>query len=454
VGASEGYRNLAEGAWAWVLGQVRDDDGPWLPISVGVDEPAGGPDPTPGPDRDCWYDGIAGLAPVLAEIALHRTLSDAEAQLAEAIVARLSRVAQTATESGLYEGLAGQVAALRMLAPGTESGSLSRIGELQTPDGWPSTTDPSGVPLTDVISGSAGIVMTAVWSGSDLSARIATTGGDALLAAGDRSPAGLDWAMVPGAPWRGPNFSHGTAGVSAALAVAGTALDRADFVAAAVLGAQHLLDVGSLDDGGFVVPHTIPPANREVEPLTYTWCHGPAGTSQLFAALARAGVEEVGGLTVDDLRERCLHSVLTSGVPQRLRPGFWDNDGRCCGTAGVGDVLLDAAQDDDDPARAGRWLAGAVTMADALVERALRDGTSAYWRFVEYRDDPPLLAPGTSWMQGAAGIAAYLFRIARVLDKGLTAPVVDRPDEWWAVPDALRTVGTVQLGHDGAGARR
>jgi lantibiotic modifying enzyme len=453
VGASEDYRDLAEAAWTWVLGQVRDDDGPWLPISVGVDEPAGPPGPTPSKERDCLYDGIAGLAPVLAEIALHRRLSAAEAELADGIVARLSPLAETATESGLYEGLAGQVAALRMLAPGTETWSLTRIADLQTPDGWPTTTDPSGVPLTDVIGGSAGIVMTAVWSGSDLSARIATTGGDALLAAADRTAAGLDWGMVPGSPSRGPNFSHGTAGVSAALAVAGTALDRADFVAAAVLGAQHLLDVGFLDDGGFVVPHTIPPAGRVVEPLTYTWCHGPAGTSQLFAALARAGVEEVGGLTVADLRERCLHSVLTSGVPQRLRPGFWDNDGRCCGTAGVGDVLLDAAQDDDDPARAGRWLAGAVTMADALVERALRDGDGAYWRFIEYRDDPPLLAPGTSWMQGAAGIAAYLLRIARVLDEGLTAPVVDRPDEWWAVPDALRTVGTVRPSLDRAGTQ-
>jgi lantibiotic modifying enzyme len=454
VGASEDYRDLAEAAWTWVLGQVRDDDGPWLPISVAADEPAGPPGPTPSKERDCLYDGIAGLAPVLAEIALHRRLSAAEAELADGIVARLSPLAETATESGLYEGLAGQVAALRMLAPGTETWSLTRIADLQTPDGWPTTTDPSGVPLTDVIGGSAGIVMTAVWSGSDLSARIATTGGDALLAAADRTTAGLDWGMVPGSPSRGPNFSHGTAGVSAALAIAGTALDRADFVAAAVLGAQHLLDVGSLEDGGFVVPHTIPPARRIVEPLTYTWCHGPAGTSQLFAALARAGVEEVGGLTVDDLRERCLHAVLTSGVPQRLRPGFWDNDGRCCGTAGVGDVLLDAAQDDDDPARAGRWLAGAVTMADALVERALRDGDGAYWRFIEYRDDPPLLAPGTSWMQGAAGIAAYLLRIARVLDDGLTAPVVDRPDEWWAVPDALRTVGTVRPSLDGAATSR
>jgi hypothetical protein len=85
-------------------------------------------------------------------------------------------------------------------------------------------------------------------------------------------------------------------------------------------------------------------------------------------------------------------------------------------------------------------------MADALVERAIRDGTTACWRFVEHRQDPPLLPPGTAWMQGAAGIAAFLLRFARTLEDGLTAPVVDRPDQWWAVPDRLRTSRTTQSG--------
>jgi lantibiotic modifying enzyme len=123
--------------------------------------------------------------------------------------------------------------------------------------------------------------------------------------------------------------------------------------------------------------------------------------------------------------------VLAAGVPQRLRPGFWDNDGRCCGTAGVGDVLLDAAQDLRDEV----LLAAAVTMADALVERAV-DGSR--WRFVEHRADDPLLPPGTGWMQGAAGIAAFLLRLARVQEQGLDAPVVTRPDQWWAVHERLR----------------
>jgi lantibiotic modifying enzyme len=236
-----------------------------------------------------------------------------------------------------------------------------------------------------------------------------------------------------------PNYSHGTAGVATALAVAGLALDREDFLDASRRGTQHLLAVGSLDDNGFVVPHTLPYADRDVEPVTYSWCHGPTGTSHLFAALAHAGEHEVGGFDVARLRQRCLNSILASGVPRRVRRGFWDNDGRCCGTAGVGDVLLDAAQDCTNQARADTLLRAAREMGDALVERTIRDDSGARWRFLEHRQDPPLLPPGTSWMQGAAGIATFLLRLARVTDDGLLAPVVDRPDQWWAVPSHLRT---------------
>ena len=103
-------------------------------------------------------------------------------------------------------------------------------------------------------------------------------------------------------------------------------------------------------------------------------------------------------------------------------------------------MLLDAAQDALTPLRRGTCCSAARTMGDALVERAIADEAGARWRFIEHRQDPPLLPPRTSWMQGAAGIAAFLLRLARVVDDGLTAPVVDRPDQWWAVPARLRTV--------------
>ena len=126
--------------------------------------------------------------------------------------------------------------------------------------------------------------------------------------------------------------------------------------------------------------------------------NGPTGTSLLFTALEHAGVEAVAGETPAQWQRRCLHSIRTSGLPARLRPGFWDNDGLCCGTAGVGMAVL---PHDRDFAR---------TLADACVDRAVIDGDTAYWRFVEHRNDDPLLPPGVGWMQGAAGIAAFLFR--------------------------------------------
>jgi hypothetical protein len=183
-----------------------------------------------------------------------------------------------------------------------------------------------------------------------------------------------------------------------------------------------------------VVPRTIPhpPGADEV---TYTWCHGPVGTSLLFTALAHAGVHEVAGETPAQWQRRCLHSIRTSGIPARLRPGFWDNDGRCCGTAGVGDVVLDAWQ------RHGAEvdLAFAQVLGDALVDRAIvdrdaGDGDRACWRFTEHRNEHPLLPPGVGWMQGAAGIAAYLLRLARVVREGRTAPAVPRLDTWWNLP--------------------
>jgi lantibiotic modifying enzyme len=321
----------------------------------------------------------------------------------------------------------------------------ARLAELTTPCGWNTTLElaPGSVaPVTDLIQGTAGIVLAAVWAGGAAAHRIAEAGGQALLQAADQCDDGLDWRMLPGYRSSTPNYSHGTAGVASALAIAGAALGRPDFVAAAERGAAHLLAVGTLDENGFIIPHTLPYSTRDVEPVTYNWCHGPAGTSQLFPALAAAGVDTVAGRPVTWLRQRCLDAIRTSGVPRRLRPGFWDNDGRCCGTAGVGDVLLDAAQDCADPARAGRLRQAASAMADALVDRAIHDQAVVYWRFTEHRADPPLLPPGTSWMQGAAGMAAFLLRMARVDGQGLTAPVVDRPDQWWAVPVPLRIVHT------------
>jgi hypothetical protein len=160
-----------------------------------------------------------------------------------------------------------------------------------------------------------------------------------------------------------------------------------------------LADPASLEDGGFAVPRRIP-HKEGMDEYTWNWCHGPAGTLALFEALDAAGVAAVAGEPPAAYVGRCLHSLRTSGIPERRYPGFWDNDGRCCGTASAGAAVLPY---DGDFAR---------HLGDAIVDRAHVDGDRAYWRFVEHRNAEPVLPPGVGWMQGAAGIAGYLFEVA------------------------------------------
>jgi hypothetical protein len=160
--------------------------------------------------------------------------------------------------------------------------------------------------------------------------------------------------------------------------------------------------------------------------VTFGWCHGPAGTSLLFPALKCAGVDEVAGDSVHAWRQRCLTSVRNSGIPQRMYPGFWDNDGRCCGTAGVADVMLDAGE-----------IEFGLSLCDALVDSAITDETGTYWRFLEHRNDDPLLPPGTGWMQGAVGISSVLFRAARIAAGDPTS--ASRLDNFWR----LQPVGSM-----------
>ncbi len=261
---------------------------------------------------------------------------------------------------------------------------------------------------------------------------------DILLAEAEPTPTGLNWNMVSSrfllAPsLQVPNWSHGVAGIAASLALAGTELGRPELVEAARQGAEHLVTLGDRSEGGFTVPLGIPaPDPAKADPLSYGWCHGPTGTSLLFLALARAGVAQVAGEPTTSWYARGRQSVRTSGLPDRLRPGFWDNDGRCCGTAGVGDAFLDAYARAGDEAD----LAFAVRLGDALVERVVVTGDHAYWRFVEHRDEQPLRPPRVGWMQGAAGIAAYLFRLHRVLEDGRDAPATPRMENWWALEPA------------------
>jgi hypothetical protein len=436
TGAAEAYAELGEAAWQWVLAQVRGDDGPWIPVEVSGDEELA----RPPVERDGMHSGIGGLAHVLAEIRTSRPWEEDESALAEAIAVRIRPQVRTLDDCGFFDGLVSSIGVLTALgAPGADV-AVARLAELAGPDGWPQhwLEPPRHLPgarINDVTLGTGAVLLGALWAHRhDVpgAGALAQHAAEVLMAESELLPSGTNWLFVPrrfcvGEIAEMPNFSHGLSGIAAALAVAGTELARPDLVAAALGGAEHLVTLGDDSAGGFVVPTRIPPS-PDVEPVTYTWCHGPAGTSYLFAALERAGVDQVAGRSPAEWHRRCLTSERASGLPARVRPGFWDNDGRCCGTAGVGEVFLDSFE------RTGEQgdFDFAIVLADALVERTVRDGPYVYWRFLEHRNPEPLLPPGVGWMQGAAGIAAFLVRISRFLRGGPGG--APRMENWWALP--------------------
>lgn len=435
----EPYRDVADAAWRWVLDQLCWDDGPWIPESVTGSRAQRVPR-----YRDGLHSGLGGLAYVLAEIRLAREWTDEERRLAEAIAERLSRRIPVESDCTFFDGLVGTIGALTVLeAPGAQT-AVERLLDLATPDGWPQTLlgPPRFLPgarINDLVVGTAGVLLGAVWAqraGLSGARELGARAADVLIAEQEAVPTGVNWAMVPRRfrtepEVQMPNFSHGLAGIATALALAGAEFDRPDLTGLAVLGAEHLVSLGSTDGAGFAVPRHIP--TGPLDEFTHNWCHGGAGTSLLFLALDHAGVAEIAGTAPLTWQRRCLHGVRTSGLPARLRPGFWDNDGRCCGTAGVGDIFLDSWQRSGSPVSADDR-EFALHLADTLVEHAVVDGPHAYWRFTEHRADEPLLPPGVGWNQGAAGIAAFLFRAGRVLRDGRDADVVPRMDTWWALP--------------------
>lgn len=353
-----------------------------------------------------------------------RAWSPRERHLASRIGDRLRARATETSDSTAFDGLAGDVVVLALLEETGVEQAVARLAALAEPDGWAQTAIESpryaqGARLSDATLGTAGVLLAAVDAlcyGVPGAAGLATRAAEILTAEAEPTDHGLNWLFVPrrfvvGDPAEMPNLSHGLAGIALALTQAGRALDRTDLVDAARRGAEHLVSLADTTDDGFVVPRSLPPQPGE-DVITFGWCHGPAGTARLFSALEQVGVASVAGATPEEWFDRCLRSVRTSGIPERRYPGFWDNDGRCCGTAGVAEEFLAAyerrARLDD--------LEFALVLTDALVDRALVDGDRAYWRFIEHRNPEPLLPPGVGWMQGTAGIAAHLLHAARVVD--------------------------------------
>ncbi|MET0694940.1 MAG: lanthionine synthetase LanC family protein [Propionibacteriaceae bacterium] len=382
---------LAQGAAEWLLHQLPelDVEGPSL------------------------YYGLAGVLLALREADQHFN-DESYSRAVERAADLLSEQVDGLEDCSLYFGLAGVAVALR--AVGRDEAADRALRRV-----WARFDGQRWHDMFELLGGNAGIGLGALQTG-DLDLAVAAV--EPYLTTADVTPGGVNWAVRP-SPARSHHLAHGTLGIVYALAAVGEAAHRGDLIDLALAGAADVVSRDEAGPDGFLVPHSDPPHRPElIERYSYGWCNGPAGDAQVFRLLS--GV--TGDPTWDALGERCWHTVVSSGLPERHRPGFWDNNGRCCGTAGVLALACDRIVERGDD------FGFADTLVEDLSARAMVDETGVRWSNHEHRATPSELTPRVGWAMGNAGILRELLRYVRVREGGSTGYATPWPDQPIARP--------------------
>jgi lantibiotic modifying enzyme len=396
----------------------------WLEATARVDSRGTSWPVAPSEDKTVQadlYSGVAGTLLFFLEMSRatgERSYLDRACSAADFIRAELDSV----EDPGLYTGTSGLAYALE------ETYKLSREPRYRRAfhdclDRIKSRAVKAGKgiewgPVTDIIAGGSGIGLFLLYASQELGdaslEALAEQAGERLIELGRPEAGGLKWAMSPDYPRLMPNFSHGTAGVAYFLATLFQRSGKREHLEAALAGARYLTAVADTTGGGCLIFHDEPD-NRDLYYLG--WCHGPAGTARLFARL----LEVTGDAVWKGWLTRAALSVLHSGIPEKQTPGFWNNVGMCCGTAGVADFMLDAYRLCGDTA----YRDFAERLTASLLARAEPEDGGIKWTQAEHRTRPDFLQAQTGLMQGAAGIGLWLLRLDELLrarPRGIVLP--------------------------------
>ncbi|MER6212375.1 lanthionine synthetase LanC family protein [Streptomyces sp. NPDC001642] len=394
----------------------------WL-IEAAREAPGGGLAWTTRPSDDelnpMLYSGTAGNIPVLLEAWRHFG-DDSYADTALRAGRGLADAVDGFDGDSLYFGRTGMALVLRTLheelgdaaAGAAADRALDLVRSRFDGTRWGE--------LFELMGGNAGIGLGALLAGDPDLAVLAM---EPYLRTAEPTPAGVHWPHRTGVEARVHHISHGTLGIVLGLARVGAATGRADLLDLALAGAADVVARDEAGPEGFLVRHSTPQYRPDViEPVSYGWCHGPAGDAQVFRLLRDITADPAWSALAD----RCWHTVTHSGLPERLRPGFWDNNGRCCGTAGVLALACDRFAERRE--RQESYVFAGVLVAD-LVARAVRDGDGARWSNVEHRATPSDLEPCTGWAMGNAGIVRELLRFVRLSRGGDARYAFAWPDQ-------------------------
>jgi hypothetical protein len=353
------------------------------------------------------YMGRAGMLLALHEAAQHFG-DDRYSDAVDAGVAVLSTELEEIEDASLYGGLAGVAVAMHALGrPDAARQALDLVRGRFDGQRWSD--------MFELLFGNAGIGLGALSIGDLELAVLAVT---PYLETADETAGGVNWP-VRATPSRSHHVAHGTLGIVYALAAVGRAAGRQDLIDIALLGAADVVSRNEAGPDGFLVPHSDPQHRPElIERYSFGWCNGPAGDAQVFRLLGQITADPVWA----SLGDACWRTVAESGLPRRIRPGFWDNHGRCCGTAGVLALACDRIVERGDD------FIFADQLVDDLAAHAMVDDAGVRWSNYEYRDESPDLEPQPGWAMGNAGILRELLRYASLSEGGSGEYAIPWPD--------------------------
>jgi lantibiotic modifying enzyme len=407
-----GYLDAAVKAYRWIrTARIETPDGyMWL----------AGPERPDGLDAAAHvYSGGAGIVLFLLELA--RATGDKayreEAGFgADVLIASLPvKLNLEDAQGALYSGVAGLGFTLERVHQETGDEKY-RKAAVRCRDLIHAAAQAAGKGVdwgkyTDIIAGAAGTglyLMNVARTMDDTASRdLAVKAGLRLIELGIPENGGLKWRMDPDFARLMPNFSHGTAGIAYYLATLHRETGRQEFLDAALAGARYLKSIADTVGDTCLIFHDEPD-NKKLYYLG--WCHGPVGTSRLWLRLDQID-PKAGWLA---WAKKGANAILASGIPEHQTPGFWNNFGQCCGSAGVAAFFLDLGRLTGDAA----YASFAHRVARNLLDRATpAAGGGLKWIHAEHRIKPEYTYAQTGYMQGAAGIG-LLFLQMDALDKG------------------------------------
>lgn len=295
---------LAARALDWLVSSARRSSAglEWTTVPDGDEA-----DPT-------LYSGAGGI--VLALLEGHRHFGDdgygdAALRGAKALAAAVDDM----EDSSLYFGLAGAAVTLRTVARLLGDASADAAADRALRLVRSRFDGERWNPMFELLFGNAGIALGALSAGDPELAERAVL---PYLHHADRTPGGVNWAVRP-SPARSHHIAHGTLGIVSALAAVARVTGRPELLEVALAGAADVVARNEAGPAGFLVPHSDPPHKPElIERYGYGWCNGPAGDAQVFRLLGALTRHPVW----TELQDRCWHTVTSSGLPRRRRPGL------------------------------------------------------------------------------------------------------------------------------------